>query len=206
MTSPRTTRVSLFARMAEFPGDPGVWADFVATYGPTVVQWCRRYGLQDCDAHDVAQDVLVRFWRQAADFRYDPARRLRGYLRRMVLSAVSDWSDSRRADRLGTGDDAVQSLLSSLPAREDLARRIEETFDTEMLALAMSRVEARVLPRTWQAFRMLALERCCGEEVASTLGMDVNNAYRAKSQVQRMIREVIGDLGRSRDGSGTTAS
>ena len=197
MPPPPSTRMSLIARLAAVPGDPGVWADFVATYGPTVVHWCHRHGLQDCDAHDVAQNVLVRFWRRAENFRYDPARRLRAYLRQMVVSAVSDWSDARCADRLGTGDAAVQALLSNIPARDDLARQIEETFDTELLDLAMSRVQARVRPRTWKAFQMLALERCSGHEVATRLGMDVNNAYRAKSQVQQLIRETIGELDRS---------
>lgn len=197
MPSPHTTRASLIARLLALPGDPGAWADFVATYGPTVVHWCHRHGLQDCDAHDVAQDVLIGFWRHAKDFRYDPARRLRVHLRRMLVSAVSDWSDARRADLLRTGDSAVQALLSNIPARDDLATRIEETFDTELLDLAMSRVQTRVRPRTWQAFWMLALERCSGDEVASRLGMDVNNAYRAKSHVQRLIRETIGELDRS---------
>lgn len=191
LASLHTTRVSLLLRIRGTPGDPGVWGEFVGLYGPAVVQWCRRHGLQDSDAHDVAQEVLVRFWRLAGKFRYDPSRRFRSYLRRMVLSAVSDWSDIRRADRDATGDDALQRVLDLAPAREELAARIEEAFDTELLALAMGEVEERVKPRTWQAFRLLAIERLPGTEVAARLHMDVNHAYVARFQVQRMIRDTV---------------
>lgn len=191
MSDLQTTRVSLLRRIVGGPADPGAWSDFVATYGSAVIDWCRHHGLQDADAHDVSQEVLVRFWRHAARFRYDPTLRLRGYLRRMVLFAVSDWSEARRADRLGTGSDAVQGLLFDLPARDDLARRVEDAYDTEALSLAMMRVERRVLPHTWQAFRLMAIERVPGEEVASRLGIGLNQAYQARSRVQRMIREAI---------------
>lgn len=195
MASPRTTRLSLFERIADDSRSAAAWSDFVATYGTTVVQWCRRHGLQDADAHDVAQNVLVRFWRIAAGFRYDPAQRFRGYLRRMVVSAVSDWSRSRREDRLATGDDAVQAVLSSIPAREDLVRHVEETFDLELLEAAMQEVEVRVQPRTWQAFRLQAIERVPAEEVASRLGMTVGNAYRAKSVILGLLKRRCAQAG-----------
>lgn len=186
-----TTRLSLFKRIAGLPGDPGVWEEFAATYAPAVVRWCRRHGLQDSDAEDVAQEVLVRFWRQADRFRYDPDRRFRGYLRRMVITAIADWSASRQADRLATGDDALQELLDNEPAREDLALRIEQTFDVELLSMAMREVEGRVKPTTWSAFRLLALERIPGKEVAARLGIDVNLAYVSRLNVQRMISQVL---------------
>ncbi len=186
-----TTRVSLFARIAGLPADPGAWSDFVETYAPAVVHWCRRHGLQESDAHDVAQEVLVRFWRHADRFRYDPALRFRGYLRQMVHNAIVDWSAARRPDRLATGDEAVQDQLASAPAREELADRIERAFDMERLSAAMIEVEARVKPRTWQAFRLLALERLPGREVAERLGIDVNLAYNARMNVQRMISDTL---------------
>ncbi len=206
MPSPRTTRVSLLAKIGADPCDAAAWSDFVATYGTVVVQWCRRHGLQHSDAHDVAQDVLVRFWRHAEKFHYDPARRFRSYLRRIVVTAVADWSTARRADRNGTGDTALQALLVSVPAREGLAREIEEAFDMELLDCAMRAVEGRVRPRTWEAFRLQAVDGVPAAEVASRLGMTVDNAYRARSHVLRLLKRKVAQLGNPAADPGTVAS
>lgn len=206
MSALRTTRVSLLARIRDRPGDPGVWSDFVTIYGPAVVQWCRGHGLQHDDAHDVSQEVLMRFWRHAVNFRYDPARRFRGYLRQMVVAAVADWSDTRRADRIGTGDLPRQELLATVPARESLVRRIEEAFDMELLDLAICEVKVRVRPRTWQAFHLLAIDGVPATDVAARLEITVDNAYRARSFVLRLLRRTVARLGRPARDSGGIAT
>lgn len=194
MNGPQTTSISLMARLGSAGRNEAAWEEFVRVYGPHVIQWCRGHGLSESDAHDVSQEVLLRFWRRAASFRYDPSQTLRGYLRRMVLSAVADWAaQARRAGRLGKRE-PLDSLLENLPAREDLAARLERAYDTELLAIAMREVESRVQPRTWEAFRLLALEGQSGSDVADRLGMQVNTAYVARTKVQRMIREAIARL------------
>ncbi len=187
------TRASLLLRLHDAPDDASAWEEFVRIYGRHVVRWCRRYGLQEDDAQDVAQDVLVRFWRHAEGFEYDPSRRFRGYLRRIVTSAVSDRSRRRKAEPLGQLED-VHELLDSLPAREDLIARIEAAYDTELVAVAMREVQARVKPHTWRAFELLAMHGLSGAAVADELGMEVNTAYVARKKVQRMIRETLTEL------------
>lgn len=190
MHSSLQTRGSLLGRLQDSPGDDATWAEFVRVYGEHVVRWTRQYGLQDSDAADVAQDVLVRFWRHAASFRYDPTRRFRSYLRRIVFSALATQAQRRTESTLATSDD-VQAVFDSVPAREDLVARIEAAYDLELLTLAMREVEARVQPHTWAAFRMLALEHRSGAETAEALGMPASHAYVARRNVQRMIREAV---------------
>lgn len=194
MAATWTTRGSLLARLAADPGDAGEWRSFVKLYAPAVIRWARSHGLQDSDAADVAQDVLVRFWKHAGRFRYDPDRSFRAYLRRMVLSAVSDWSRNRKADPTIPCGDATRAALADAPAREDLAARLERVYDTELLSLAMAAVERRVHSRTWQAFRMLAIDNLPGREVAARLGMDPRHVYVARSDVQAMIRITVEKL------------
>jgi RNA polymerase sigma factor (sigma-70 family) len=191
MIGPHTTRISLMARLGGAAPDAAAWDEFIRLYAPHVIHWCHGHGLKEWDAQDVSQDVLLRFWKQAGSFRYDPAKTLRGYLRRMVLTAVSDWSEHvRRAGTLAPAG-PLEALLHDLPARDDLATRIERAYDTELAALAMREVESRVEPHTWEAFRLLAIEGRSGAEVAERLGMQVNTTYVARAKVQRMIREAV---------------
>lgn len=204
MHEPVKTRASLLERLQAVPVPAAAWEDFVRVYGPPVHRWCREQGLQPADAADVAQDVLVRFWRQSARFRYDPRATFRGYLRTIVRGAVADWyTDHYR--RLPEAERRLPfDHLARIPARDDLAARLEEAFDTELASVAMRDVRERVQPHTWQAFYRQVIDRCPGVEVAAELGVDVNVVYVARHKVMRMIRETVRRL-EDADGSGDGA-
>ena len=92
------------------------------------------------------------------------------------------------------GDSQVQELILTLEAREDLARKLEEAFDLELLEAAKVRVRLRVAPHTWEAFRLVAIEGVPVAEVAATVNLQVAMVYVAKSKVQKMLQEEIGKL------------
>ena len=54
------TSLTLLARLRQDPKDQAAWSDFVARYGPSILQWCRGWGVQEADAQDVTQDVLLK--------------------------------------------------------------------------------------------------------------------------------------------------
>jgi RNA polymerase sigma-70 factor (ECF subfamily) len=76
----------------------------------------------------------------------------------------------------------------------DLARRLEEEYDRELLELAVFEVRRRVAPATWEAFRLLAFEDLSGAEVAARLGMNIGSVYVARSNVQKMLKECLSSL------------
>lgn len=191
MHEPAITSASLLGRLRASPAPAAAWDDFVRVYGTPVHRWCREHGLQPADAADVAQEVLVRFWRQAARFRYEPGSTFRGYLRSIVDGAVADWYAAQRKASSGVGRIRPLEDLSRRPARLDLAARLEEAFDTELMALAMRDVRARVRPHTWRAFHRQVFDQCSGVDVAAELGVDVNVVYVARHKVTRMIRETV---------------
>ncbi len=77
MASPvdSATRVTLLQRLAR-SGTPDqvAWREFVEHYGRKIYQWCRHWKLQEADARDVTQNVLLKMAERIKDFRYDPAR------------------------------------------------------------------------------------------------------------------------------------
>src|SRR5207248_1780881 len=88
----------------------------------------------------------------------------------------------------------VLERLNLIEAREDLARRLEDEFDQELLEIAMSQVQGRVAAHTWEAFRLTALEGLPGVEAAKRVGMQVAAVFVARSKVQRLLQEAVRQL------------
>jgi RNA polymerase sigma factor (sigma-70 family) len=185
---PRTSP-SLLGRLQQAPADQSAWVEFVDRYGRKIYGWCRQWGLQDADAQDVTQMVLARIADKMRAFAYDPARSFRGWLRTLSHHAWSDFLEGRRRGGLASGDTDVLDRLHSVEAGDDLARQLDEECERDLLEQAMARVRLRVEARTWDAFRLLALDGRSGAEAAQQLGMKVATVFVARSKVQRMIQE-----------------
>jgi RNA polymerase sigma factor (sigma-70 family) len=184
------TSASLLSALRRQPGNPEAWGRFVETYGPQILQWCRRWGLQDADAQDVTQTILLRFLRRAEKFDYDRSRRFRGWLRALAHSTWYEFVKRRREGNRGLGGDA-EGPIGSIEARDAIADFIETEYAREVLRCAMERVRVRVEPRTWEAFRLLNIEMLSGEETATRLGMKLGSAFAASAKVRRLVREEL---------------
>src|SRR5262245_6818045 len=69
------THASLLMRLRQSDQDQAAWNAFVDRYGPQIFAWCRHWGLQDTDAEDVTQTVLLKLAEKLRGFEYDPSRR-----------------------------------------------------------------------------------------------------------------------------------
>jgi RNA polymerase sigma-70 factor (ECF subfamily) len=167
-----------------------------------VYRWCSRWGLQEADAQDVTQDVLTRLVVRLRDFRYDPSRSFRAYLRTVAGYAWRDLLDDRRRREVGRGDTTHVELLDKVEARDDLAHRLDEEFDRELLDRATERVRDRVESQTWEAFRLTAIEGLSGVEAAARLGMGMFAVFKARERVQKMLRGEVAALEARRPGEG----
>ena len=185
------TSASLLGRIRRDPADQAAWREFVQRYGPKIYQWCRQWKLQEADAQDVTQDVLVKLSAKLRGFVYDPALSFRGWLRTLTEHALSDFLADRRRPGLGSGDSQVVALLESLEAQTSLVAHLEAEFDRELLDEALARVQVRVSPQKWEAFRLTALEGLSGAEAAARLAMKVATVFTAKSKVQKLVREEV---------------
>lgn len=184
------THVTLLERLyRKGAADEAAWAEFVEKYGPHIYKWCRSWRLQQADAEDVTQQVLLKLAEQMKHFIYDPDKSFRAWLKTVTFYAWRSFVNGLSDRERGSGDSGVQHVLLSVEAREDLVRRLEEEFDRELLERAVVRVRLRVQPHTWEAFRLTALEGLPGAEVATRLNMKVANVYVARSTVQRLLQE-----------------
>src|SRR5580704_17073243 len=79
-SSDSVTRPSLLVRLRDVADDES-WRTFVETYVPLVFSYCRKQGLQEADAADVSQEVLMQAARSLRNFEYRPERgRFRDWL------------------------------------------------------------------------------------------------------------------------------
>jgi RNA polymerase sigma factor (sigma-70 family) len=185
------TRVTLLGRLRASPNDPAAWAEFVEWYGRRIYVWCRAWGLQEADAQDVTQDVFLNLSVRMQDFRYDPRGSFRAWLKTVTHHAWQDYLAKQQRLGRGSGSDSMLDRLAAVEARDDLERGLAEAFDQELLKEAAARVQLRVEPRTWNAFRLLAIEGRPGSEVAQRLDMKVATVFVARSKVQRMLHEEV---------------
>jgi RNA polymerase sigma-70 factor (ECF subfamily) len=188
------TSLTLLGRLRVDPRDAAAWDEFVARYEPKIFQWCLGWRLQESDARDVTQDVLLKLHRLLAKFNYDPSRSFRAWLKTLTHHAWRDLVDDRKRAGSGSGDSRMLALFENIEAGNDLDKHLKQEFHRELMEQAMGLVQSRVAARTWDAFRLTVLEECSGADAAARLEMTVARVYTSKSQVKRLIREEIRKL------------
>ena len=188
------TSITLLGRLQSNPVDKQAWSDFVQRYGRIIFRWCRHWNLQEADAEDVTQNVLLRLAQKMPAFVYDPSRSFRAWLKTMTHHAWSDFVSSRQNRTQGSGDTQTLQVLQSVEAREDPEKQLDEGFDRELLEEAMKRVRDRVAPQTWEAFRLTAIEGLSGAEAAERVPMKVAQVFVARRRVQKMLQGEVAKM------------
>jgi RNA polymerase sigma-70 factor (ECF subfamily) len=193
------TRLSLLFRLTRpGPADEVAWKEFVDHYAPLIYRWCRQHTLQDSDSKDVTQQVLLKLATHLPSFSYDPSKSFRAWLRTLTYHAWVDFLSDQSHRRPETVE--AWKALATVESREDLLKRIDEEFDLELLERAIKRVQARVEPATWEAFRLTAIEGIPAAEVAKRLEKQVATVYVSRSNVQKMLHEEVAALESDRSG------
>jgi RNA polymerase sigma-70 factor (ECF subfamily) len=155
----------------------------------------RKRGMQDADAQDLAQAVLIRVlgaidrWEKT-----DPNTGFRHWLSRVAKNAIlTALAKSSKDVALGGTD--VQDLLHEQP---DLDPSIEQEFALEYLREKYHRaaliVQADVNAETWRAFELSVVEGRPCNEVAELLGKPIGTIYAARSRVMRRLRKQVDRL------------
>lgn len=187
---PPPTSASLLHRLTA-PDAHADWVVFVERYSPLVLARCRQAGLQPADADDVRAAVFARLVTALRAFRYDPAKRFRGYLTRVADNAVrTHWR--QLTDRVGAvgrgGPDSLPEPLTRLPLELDEGIRERLAW----VARAVDRVKSDVGPHAWAAFWLTAVDGLNGPEVAERTGTTPAAVYMAKCRVLKQLRAAAG--------------
>lgn len=194
------TRITLLGRLRQNPNDPGAWDEFVEHHSPRIHAWCRRWGAQDADAEDITQMVLLKLSQKMTDFTYDPSRSFRAWLKTISHHAWYDFEKGRHRAPQGSGETLFVRLLENIEARDDLMRRIDEECTRQLLQEAMIRVQLRVAPTTWQAFRLTAVEGLSGADAGQKLGIPASHVFVYKFRVQKLLEQKMKQVDKVAEG------
>ncbi|MDB5313419.1 MAG: sigma-70 family polymerase sigma factor [Gemmataceae bacterium] len=180
----QTTSASLLDRLRG-PAPGPDWERFVRLYTPLLLGWARGLKLPDPDAADLVQDVFVVLLEQLPEFRYDPNKSFRTWLRTVLYNR---WRNLRARRSPAPLDD----LDPPAPDSTDLLGEQEYRRHLVGRALALLRTDFQEL--TWRAFWESAVLGRPPADVAAELGVSTGAVYNAKSRVVSRLRQELAGL------------
>lgn len=188
MTAPQTRR-SLLLRLQN-AGDQQAWGEFLEIYQPLILRLTRQRGLQEADAHEVTQEVLVAIAGSIGRWETDPARgSFRGWLATIARNLVVNFLIRQSRHPRGTGNSDFARWLDEVPANDNGESRL---FDLEhrrqTFLWAAAEIETEFRLEIWQAFWETSVAGRSVEEVATELKMTAGAVYVARSRVMKRLR------------------
>jgi RNA polymerase sigma-70 factor (ECF subfamily) len=174
--------------------DPEAWERVVRLYGPLVLFWGRRAGLNEADAADVLQDVFRSVSAAIGRFRRDrETDTFRGWLWVIARNKLRDHFRAAAGQPVAAGGTDAQDRLAQVPEDEP-----DSAADTEpsraLLHRALDCVRAGFEEQTWAAFWRTTVDGISPADVAAELGVGLASVYQAKSRVLRRLREELGGV------------
>ena len=169
-----TTRASLLLRLCDTE-DHEAWVEFVTLYEPVIYRLLRQHGLQDADARDVMQELLLAVSRSID--RWDPQKQrgsFRGWLRRVARNLVIDWLKQRGGGRCRQAVATCKCCSTCCPLPTTRIRSNSTASCAVPCFIGRAqRVRGEVHPATWEAFWETAVMGKSAADAATKLGMTV---------------------------------
>jgi RNA polymerase sigma factor (sigma-70 family) len=195
MTLTPTTRPSLLVRLRDSQ-DHEAWLEFVSLYEPLIYRLLRRHALQDADAREVMQELLLAVSRNID--RWNPAKErgsFRGWLRQVARNLVINWLKHRQRRAIAAGGQELQELFDMLPAAEGPETAdFDQEFRRALFHQAADLVRRDVHPTTWQAFWETAVMEMSPADTAKKLGIAVGAVRVAKCRVLARLQVAVREL------------
>ncbi len=184
------TSLSLLERLRHSPEDES-WTRLADLYTPLIRAWLRRYDVQDSDANDLVQEVLLAVSKDLSKFDHggQPGA-FRGWLKAILINRLRKFWRSRDRRPQARGDSDIDARLAQLddPSSE-MSLIWNREHDQYVLRQLLALVEPHFAPNTWQAFCRVALDGAGADAVAQEMGISRNAVVIAKCRVLSRLRQ-----------------
>jgi RNA polymerase sigma-70 factor (ECF subfamily) len=172
------------------------WDEFHRTYRGLLTGIARRSGLNEHEAAETVQDILLAVAQKMPEFQYDPAKdSFKGWLLQLARWKIADQFRKRagQARRSGPSDDdltqvtAGGSVTRNPPQLAQPSGSFEAVWDSEWqqlrIAEALARIKRQVNPAHYAIYHLHVIEEKSASEVCATLGVNRAQIYLAKHRV-----------------------
>jgi RNA polymerase sigma-70 factor (ECF subfamily) len=190
MTEFPETRSTLLARVRS-PENREAWQQFVLIYRPAIYRMARRRGMQDADAQDLVQTVLIRVAGAIDRWEAEPGVRFRHWLRRIARNAILTAFSSSPQDAAVGGSEIYDLLAEQPEAPTGVQRELDLESMREQYLRSAVIVQTDVNAETWRAFELTVIQGKSCDEAAAEIGKSIGTVYAARSRVMRRLREQI---------------
>lgn len=185
------TRASLLVDLRN-PANERAWSVFSDLYQPVIYRMARRRGLQDADAQDLVQKVLVNVARSIESWEENPNRgRFRHWLSKVTRNAIIDVFRRIKPDA-AIGGSAITRLLNQSQAAQET--EIEYEYERSMFRRAAQKVRGEFREETWTAFWQTTVEGRTIASVADEFAISTGAIYTARSRVMKRLKETVDEL------------
>jgi len=201
MPTPPSLLTSVSLLRAISSGHPSVdWERFVSKYVALLHSWAVRWGAKREQADDMVQETLLNVVRCIPDFQYNPAGSFRSWLK---VVAWRSWRHMQRrelahlrlsADRPMPNAPLRNAVFNSAACRDDLLELFQKMARDEIFQMACDQVRPRFNPTSWQAFELMELQHCSGDETAARLGLSVPAVHAAVYRVRKQFIQAVRQL------------
>ncbi|MCA9050837.1 MAG: sigma-70 family RNA polymerase sigma factor [Planctomycetaceae bacterium] len=184
------TSLSLLVRLRSSEESES-WNRLMELYGPLLRTWLRKYDVQDNDAEDLMQDVLLAVSKDLSGFDHNgrPGA-FRGWLKTILINRLRKfWRTRDRRPQARTDSDIDARLDQLDDPRSELSQIWNRDHDQYVLRQLLALAEPHFAPQTWSAFRRVALEGAKPDAVAAELGISRNSVIIAKCRVLSRLRQ-----------------
>ncbi len=168
------------------------WRQFVEIYRPVIYRMARKRGLQDADAQDLSQQVLISIsaaierWEQR-----DESIRFRHWLRRVAKNAITNALTRRPKDQAGGGTEFQNRLQDSPQADEQLENELTQEHRRELFHKAATIVQSEVAAESWKVFQLCLIDGLTIEQAASQVNKTVGAAYACRGRIMNRLRSTV---------------
>ncbi len=185
-----STNASLLLRIRDRE-DQHSWKEFHKIYAPMIIGFAMTRGLTRDDAEDLCGQCLQAVVSQIDTFEYSKSRGgFKAWLRTLVSRRIVDQFRKRRPQQADTG--RLRDLEDSGQSPEAVWDR---QWDLRHLEYCMEQVKDRVADEKYHAFYLLVIGQCSVSDVCDKLEMNPNQVYKAKSNIQKLIRAEMVRIG-----------